>query len=412
MSNKRLFLVDFVCILPFGHNAPAVNYFREYFNNSFHEVIPLVCKDLPDSIDYISTEARQLPYLYSRNMIKGFIKPSYKLSDSMDTARSPLIRKSRGVVFKKTSLDIFEAYAIHAYTDIFRKYNISSNDFFFFHSASFYGIIGLIRYLRSVPYEKWPKIHFRFIGVMEFSSVDGRGRLFKVLHELIKMQKKEQVKKVFFSAEVPYYADKMSSDLGTTVKTTFYPPQNNDINRERNDVFTILCPGAGRGDKGFFELKDILYSFYNKYPNSKVRLIVQSIDQKNLSPQELNYITQLMAIPRVEVLPHHISSKEMIENYSRADLILLPYSVETYRYRGSAVLQEAISYCIPVVSYDGAGFSEIIKLYGNGSLCNGYEEMVDWIYHYLNNPLEKSTLECIKKSYITDFNKSYQNLWS
>lgn len=416
-EKKRLFLLDFACILPFGHNATAISYFKKFFSDQFDEVIAIVCKDLPAEIDSIENESRQLPYLYSRKMVQSFIDPTFSLSNFWNSASSVPLRKVRKKVFDKSQLDIFEGYAIKSYLDIFLKYKITHNDYFFFHSISYYEAVGILLFLKKVPLNYWPNIHMRFIGVFEFSNIDNNGktRLYRLIQKHYEKEKALGISKLFLSAEVPVYAQKLSTDLAVRVSTTFYPPLDSSlvsVDCAKNNMFTIICPGAGRGDKGFFELREILYRFYLYYPEEKVRLVVQSINEEKINQAEMAYICQLAAIPYVEVLDHKISEQKMMEVYAKADLVLLPYSVETYKYRGSAVLQESISFEKPVLSYDGTGFSDLIKIYENGFLCKDMDELVHQIYRIKNNEAFVKDLSLVKEEYISDFSEIYSNLWS
>jgi glycosyltransferase involved in cell wall biosynthesis len=425
---SNLYIVDFACVLPYGHCPYAVKYFSDYFqsqnNFNFENVTQIVCRDLPTEIDFIPLQARQLPFLYSRNMIKDFIPSSTNVFNFFDTASSLPLRKLRKWLFdrsKKRNFDIFEYIAEKHYEMLFRKYQISSCDRFFFHSASYYCIVGLLRYLSKIPPDDWPKIHFRLIGVLESSTLgDGYQRLIKRFRNHFQLEKKHGKTILYLSAEVPIYAHKLSIDLMKNVSVTYYPLIPNGLQKRKNDIFTIVFPGAGRADKGFFSILQILQIFYHKYPDKQLKVIAQPINitEAMADANQVAYLSQLNAVPNFTLLPHKISEQQMLENYAQADAVVLPYDRETYALRGSAILQESISYGLSLITYDNTGFAEIMKYYDcSCDLCNNETDIADTIYLLMNESDEQLAFrdqhaKRVRSKYLRDFEHAYNNLWN
>ena len=415
--NRKLFVIDFTAILPYGHNASGVKYFSDFYGTEFHEIYPVVCKALPDTVDFIDQDARQAPYLYTRNMIKSII-PASKSIFNWSTESSVNLRFFRKYIHKMCGVDCFELIAVRFFKRLLKEHAVNKDDAFFFHSASYYEVCGLLGALNKRRLEDWPKIHFRFINVMENANINSNGyrNITRMLHRHFKRQTNENIRKVSISSEVPSYTERLMRDTGGSAIITPYPPMPLPTENNRDDLFTVAALGAGREDKGFFRLKNIIDTFFQNYPQARARFILQSVDQSSIidNYEQSHYISQLLATPNVEILQHTMTSEDMDYQFSRANLVILPYDPVIYANRGSAILMEAIGKKVPVLATKGCGFSEYINLFDNGALCASNEDFADQIYKVMTTDRKKLADKCdaAREKHLEYFNNYYSKVWA
>lgn len=386
---ERAFVPDCAAILPIGHNAKAVKYFAGYFDSIANKVVPLVCRDISKVFTEFDQNAKVLPYLYSRGMIKSFIKPSFSLID-FNPSNNVILRKVRKYIFKVFNYDIFEALILGTYKKIFRKYGVNNKDIFFFHSAAYYSIYAILRILYNLNFEKWPKVHLRLISVLENSNVNKSGYV-KFVNLVKQIHKKFPLAhtKLTLSTETPRYTQKVISDTNYPVSILPYPPisKSGSSFPENCNYFSVGFLGSGREDKGFFRIMDIIKVFIDKYNYHSINFIVQSIEIDTIRNDyaKMHYVSQLLAHPYVELLDSRLSDEIMNTKMAECDVLCLPYDSNIYRFRGSAMLMEALAENIFVIANAGCGFSDFVPLFDNGMIANTDEEYADAIFKYLCN---------------------------
>ena len=407
---NRAFVPDCAAILPFGHNAKAVKYFTSYFDSVAHEVKPLVCREIAQDFIKFDEEAKKLPYLYSRRMIKNFIRPSF-FSFNLNPVNSVFLRKLRKYIFKIIKYDIFECIILRTYKKIFKTYRVSNYDIFFFHSASYYSIFGILSILNKIDFDKWPKVHFRLINVLESANINNSGytKLVGLLRET-HSRHPNAFSKISISTETPRYTQKIISDTNYPASILPYPPiDNRNFEKETSyNYFSVGFLGSGREDKGFFRILNIIKIFLEKYNYHSISFLVQSIEEKTIQEDhnKMHYVSQLGAHPYINLLDSQLSEDHMNLNMCQCDILCLPYNKDIYRYRGSAMLMEALSDKKYVIASKGCGFSEFIPLLGNGAVVESDEDFADAIYEFLCN--KPKCLENLKKAQL-EHEKWFEN---
>jgi glycosyltransferase involved in cell wall biosynthesis len=370
---RRLFIIDLTCYLPYGHNAMAIDHFSTFLKDRFDKVIPIVCKDLPESIDYIPKESRVFPMLYSNEM--------------------SLIEKTMHHVFKYNSK---EQRAAFYFRKIIKKYNIGPSDCIFCPSVNFYEILGIYKAFKNTKASECPKINFRFINVNEFAGprCNRSHKNRQIISKALAGLKEKFDKKIIITTEVKSYSKVLEDTINQAVDDVIpYPSCGDKFIKNNTEVFTVLLPGSAREDKGFFRLKSIIQILIAKHPDIKIKFVTQvpSEDEiKRFFSERSHYLAQLRAMHFVTMLPSTISQEEMIDTYRNCDAVLMPYSQGTYTNRGSAVYMETINYEIPVITSKNLGFSEYVTIYNNGILCDDTDErFADAIYQMQNTDKQK-----------------------
>lgn len=354
-----------MCVLPFGHNAPALTYFRDFVSEGYHDVIAMCCNALPGNI------------VLERGFVPFF--DFYYQDYFKNIQRIPTERPQHPGWF----LDEAERLATRDALAMLRDYDIGADDTIFHPHLDFYGAIGLLNALREWPRERHPRLLLRFIGVMENASHSYREPLSELLGRL-KAAMNAGVR-MDFSAETPRYADMLALELNALVTVTAYPEMSQPIPMQENGPFVFYCAGSARHDKGFMLLPEIFREVRRRDPELQIRFITQLLPDQELK-RHFNAARELYAIPGVELQESAISSDEMIATYKRSHAVLLPYDIVTYRYRGSAVLMEAAFHGRPAITFSGSAFAEIARHYNLGLVVEDQDAMVDAIIEMAQTP--------------------------
>lgn len=364
-SPNRSFIIDFGCCLPFGHHLKSVQLYREREENRGQSAFAIVCsrvesfKDIERKNIYFS-----LPALYTELII-------YADDKKLKNFFLKIVDRILSFPFGKLTLNDFRA-SIAAKKTI-KKHNFNQNDLIIFPSADFHGVRAFIKELRKIKKESRPRVHLRFLGILEVSN----SYLSNSLLELTTLINKEH-NWISVSAEVQPYADYLDSILPhTTVVAEPYPLESKEVTRSRNnDEFTVILPGTNRVDKGYFDLfhlcKEVLFEF------PKVKFIIQDMKEwdKDFRKQ---YQRDLSRLVNVELTEAILPRNEIESLYSKADLVLLPYYPQNYHYRGSAIHYEAIVNKVPVLARKGAGFVSEINEWSSGWTYETKQELLQCI---------------------------------
>lgn len=351
----RLFICDPVCAQPFGHNVAALNYFSNAFSDVFEEIVPLCCKHLPEkTVDEY-----------------GFV-PFYDFyyREYISIATAPKLGAESASGFA----DPLEAQATRDAKRLIQSYGIDNTDTLFFPSLDIYGVVGLLNALAEQPIARQPKIFLRFIGVMENASRTYRDPERELLRRLVIARAAGA--RIALSAETPKLADRLAALLCAPVAVTPYPTIATAFPFPPAGPMICFCPGSARYDKGFLLLRELFLSIRQRDPDLAIQFVVQNLPDRDAVHHD-GYISQLYAMPGVELLSSMISEREMIRHYRNASVILLPYDHIVYELRGSAALMEAACFGRPVISLDRMAFSEQIRYYGLGTVCSSLEEMAN-----------------------------------
>lgn len=367
----RIFACDPVCVLPFGHNVPALSYFKTFLSGNYSDVIAMACASLPDKI----TRSREFVPFFD------FYYSEYFSSVVRSTPDRP--------VAPGWFPDEQERQATSDALAMFDVYDIGPDDHIFHPHLDFYGAVGLLNALRDIPKERHPRLLLRFIGVMENASHSYRDPLQELIGRL-RMALQNGVK-IEFSAETHRYADMLAAELETTVTVTAYPEMSQPIPMREHGPFVFYCAGSARHDKGFLRLPGIFSAVRRRDPDLNIRFISQILPDAELK-NHLAATRSLYAIPGVELQGSSISSEEMVSAYRRSHAVLLPYDVPTYQYRGSAVLMEAAFHGRPAITFEGSAFADLARHYNLGVIVRDEVEMVEAIIDMASEPRKTLSL--------------------
>lgn len=386
---SRLFIVDPMCVLNYGHNPQSLVYYADYFSARSFKCIPVSCRYFQSEDKKYSSFKKHFGYYY-----EDFVKlpPHVNVSADIEEYVHELSEAGGRVGEANLTDDVLLNQAILDWSNLLEAEHIDSEDFIFYPSVDYYGAVGLLHNLRMLPPAQRPSTHLRFIGVMENARVGG-GDIIKVIRSYLNSLQDC----VTVSAEAPVYSAYLQSRFRCPVLTTVYPPYGELIPRVRkkDDPFIVLSAGAGREDKGFLRLRNIVEQYSKKFPSDNVIFQVQ-----NLRPQDearyVSYVAQLYASHNVILTPAIQTDAEMVDGYRNSDMALLPYDFETYRFRGSAVFMESLLFGRPFVISRKTGFEPFVPLYETAASVTADIEFADHINKIYQMDPDQLAEKCFK----------------
>ncbi len=370
---KRLFLLDPVCILPFGHNAALLTHYAQFAADAYSSVYVVCNKHYPLSS---TTEHfhRHFQHLYNFALPVANSEPDVSHLITQHRSGTPL------------PADLYERVAADDIQALVSEYTITSEDTLFFPSVDYYGTIGALRTLSGLPTSSQPRLLLRFIGVMETASLYTSDCL-SILASALREAGNAGLR-VSLSAETPAYAARLMEAFSLPVMVVPYPVMFQQTPLPTADLHYVLCAGSSRHDKGFLHLLSIFSAIRKVDPNCAIRFVLQ-LPPASCGTEWIDYTRRLYALPGVHALPSVVSDAVIRSWYERCSVCLLPYDVDTYRNRGSAVLMEAAALGRPVVTLAGTGFADQVSFFTLGLIAQDVQHMAPLVLEYLRSPLRK-----------------------
>ncbi|PYG57396.1 glycosyltransferase [Rhizobium sp. UGM030330-04] len=380
-SRKRIFLVDHMCVLPFGHNLNALVLFKAAMEPFYDEAICLATKYLPEYAEQSSLVERVLYFPYS-----GIVPtpPAKNVSGGGSSTKakgrggSSLGMRARfllnAIAERYLGIEYTKRMTLQNWRSLFRKYRFTKDDVIFFPSAEHYGVVSLLEYLEEFEKDERPSVGIRLIGVAEgttYSGGLGRAKFFEVIRKAILGGTS-----ISLSAETITYADFTSRILGHHVEYLPYPFALPLQPIKWATVKNICSPGQGRADKGFLRLYSIIRGIIKRKGEGSFTFEVQNMRESD-KYFRARYSDMLRSVDMLDLHPARMKQADIDDMYSRADIIVMPYDSDTYALRGSAVYQEGMAIGRMFVCSSGLGMSDLVKRYGNGFLADSDREFSD-----------------------------------
>jgi glycosyltransferase involved in cell wall biosynthesis len=140
------------------------------------------------------------------------------------------------------------------------------------------------------------------------------------------------------------------------------------VTPQKNDMFRLFLPGGARLEKGIELITEALEYLQQKDIAilSRIIIVVQFFGSKEQEALKVlrERIEQLNC---KAVFLGKLSSKEYQDQFTLADIILIPYKNDRgYRARTSGVLAEAFAGAKPVITSEGSWMDVQVKKYNNG----------------------------------------------
>lgn len=349
---NKLIIYDPVCMTNSGHNSRACRLFYEQATKLYDEVIVIHAGAM---VGETLTELVGIPQ-------EDWLTCGYDLLGTDGDKKIDPIS-----IFKKSKQDLLRCLEKHVDSSIFIL------------GCDFYTFSALCLLCKEVPELVQGRIILRFIGVLENDtrSDHNKGRFFDLLHKHAKLIDKLGIRII---AETMFYAEFLSSIAGVQVDVCPYPMKVRAEGRKLKQVKdTPLCVGligAPRREKGYFKIASLATQL--QLDKNSATFLIQCM--KLGSPEFLaNYSMFLHSQPNVESLPSYLSEDEMVEAFATSDYQLLAYEPSIYRYRGSAILFEAVQEFCPVLALSGNAFAREVEHFGIGYVFKTEAQLVEML---------------------------------
>lgn len=372
---ENVFILDPLAVTPYGHNAVVMNYYYEYFQKHKKNCFLFTNKYLPKNVLRVKNVSNFFDFYYYKYFkVDEIVNHSFDDSIYKTYLKNKIKHKIFIQLLKALRLDYILFSSIKEMKKLIIDFGIEKDDILLFPSVNYYSLRSIAKLLKNSYLNNFPKIHFRFINVVEYDSIFSKKNARKcILKDLRNINFKKN--KISISAETPIYANYLSKQLNIPVPVTIFPIKKIFFKLKEQDPFTVYIPGVGREDKGFLKLYDIISQF-NKISKKKVLFFLQNLlFIKNKAQEE--YVNKLQTLPNVTLIESNLPRKQLINKYKESHVILMPYDTLVYQYRGSASLIESLAIGRLVISPEGTGFSSMIQQYGNGILCKNNTDYVN-----------------------------------
>lgn len=146
--------------------------------------------------------------------------------------------------------------------------------------------------------------------------------------------------------------------------------ESKDPNRSPFSGLTVGFLGMAKARKGFSQIPEIITQIANEFPESTFIVQGSSVNWDGYQEQK-RAITSLSEAVNLLFIEGDLGYEELLKRIEDCSVIVLPYSAESYKYSGSAILFMAAEQQIPVVAFPGTGFASDIVEYRLGGLCRG-----------------------------------------
>jgi len=214
------------------------------------------------------------------------------------------------------------------------------------------------------------------------------------------------------AAETPKFAKALQRESGFPIFVAPYPMHGIEpLPYDTGDgPLTVLCGGSARADKGFFRLEHIVTQANRTIGVQNIRFLIQNLVVKEQLLYR-DYVKKLYCIPNVTLLDGVLSYEEMAESYRQAHLSMMPYSQETYEFRGSAILMESLLQGRIVIGQARTAFAEQIKYYCGGDVCDSDLDFVEALRLLAESPRHylKEQADMARRRYLADVDQAYDN---
>lgn len=381
---KRLFLLDHCCVHRyFGHHAPSLLLFKAYFGDFFDEIVTLV----PDSYDETADGFEPL-------LICPYPRIAFLSSKPGNTPRKGLAQRLRRSFDKRVARQLgakgVETRMAKNTAALDQTYQFSPDDLLFFPNAEPYGVKAFCTYFAGKPPDQRPRLHFRMIGVHDAEAIEGDDPVSVVATSVL--QAEQLGLDVQMSGETPRYVKRLQHVLPNAF---LMPYPFSDWHKAGSKAPSAIgCLGQGRQDKGYFRIDGIIEKVAQTHPEAE--WIIQSM-RKSDPRYSADYQKRLERHANVRVEPGYLSDAELDALYAEASVSMLPYHEETYRLRGSAVLQEALAHGQLCIAPAGTGIASALEFFGNGLVARTDDEFAAAVGTLLDMP-EKERLDRVRRA--------------
>ena len=365
----KLFILDPICCQEKGHNLASLFKYWNLFSNYYSDISLHVSNSrllnsvkMPDGISHLNLD-------FNLYYLKYIPLPGY---ESEEKSQASLMK----VDYISRQIDA----SYHDMVKFFSKYHVSKEDCLFFPSVDFFSLYSLLTYLlENVEAYGGLTLTLRWIGVME-NAANHPDYTINTLFELIKQC--QDFFNIILTAESSVYSRLIESKLDQFVINTPVPPDHDIMPMDLTpDSFKVVFPGSARPDKGFKLASQIISRYIDFYPSDNITFISQSTPPHEIAHHS-QYAQKILSSPNSCLYPSDLAYSDLLNLFQESHIICMPYAVDIYQYRSSAILTESCGYGRLIVTSADTGFSDEVEYFGLGKTCSSIKSYCKEIHNY------------------------------
>ena len=387
----RVFIIDPVCAMEYGHSLNALKYFADLASHHFDEVNMVASQHLPRPADG------------SDDGVIRFFDFHYDYVLKIDRAPAPL--ELMHVPGQRLSP---EAAATVEFSRFMTAYDIGPEDTLLYPSIDHYSALSLANVVGGLHPHQCPALLVRMIAVMEMTALNMTNPdAFTVVIDRLKGLLNVGLP-LSICAETPTFGNVLRQRLGQPVHIVpYFAPGIDPLDIPQDGPITFLSGGSARPDKGFFRLKPIIEGVLTRLDPSQVRFIIQGPPDATFAAHT-DYMRWLYSLPNAEILPGQVPYTEIVRSFRDSHVALMPYAQDVYANRGSAMLMEALMFGRLAICQAGTGFADQARLYNAGATCGTEEDFADAIVMFAQKSpgMIREQAALARRYYLEDVDRS------
>lgn len=240
----------------------------------------------------------------------------------------------------------------------FKKIKILPEDHVFIHTLGIEQLEELLYYLEALECQSIPNYHIMLRRDIEDNLVtEAKGIGLKACLHRFYDSKLAHNKVQFYTdtQELIERHNSLSSVQFQKIPVPFRQEKlpNKTKLRQQNQPIHIVYLGDARREKGYHFLPEIVDSLWKDYiATNKIKFTIQS--NLSVSGGEIGILTARLELEnypedKVKLIKHPLKDDSYYQLLADADLLIIPYDNQSYRYRTSGVFTEALAAGKPVI---------------------------------------------------------------
>jgi glycosyltransferase involved in cell wall biosynthesis len=232
--------------------------------------------------------------------------------------------------------------------------------------------------IRSILTLESKKVHVKIFCRLTNTS-ETRGRLSEIYPVDIITKSTFNYLKLRLGFETSNFRNNFNT-LSHKAYISKFPSQNNSyLKKFINEHPTISFLGYPTRDKGHGHIITIIEKVYQQRPNINWQVHLYDNDPIETKLKEMN-------LP-IEFIRGKFSGNTITKMIQKTDIMCLPYDVNAFRYKASAMFYKSSDFKIPIITFLGTGFAEDVLNFNCGFAGKDLESIINEIINLNSNQI-------------------------
>ena len=348
-SEKIVIIVDPACYPKNGHNIDSCLRFSEKELNNNNSDLIFYISGNPKKIKEKGLNAETIPKIYPQLYLDSFDNKCFNFLYK--------IIYKLGNMILGNFIDHFISFTVKKNVKrIFKKAENYKETLIFFPSCDFYYAKSVLEKLEEDKKNNI-ELRLRFIGVMEHACIKTK----KSENKLFNSIKNSRSKNIKITAETNKYGNFLSNIIGVETKTEPYPIKIKTTSTTKskqkytqNSPMKIILLGKARVDKGNLDLPLFLDISLRELGMNAI--FYTTLFEKTNRYKKIE--RKIKSYPNVVMIEKPLPEKEFRQLITDSDVVLMPYDIKTYWYRGSAIFFDSIEKGKLIYARNGCAFAD------------------------------------------------------